>query len=99
MKCFIPRLYNSKGGTRFEKGNYNLELNKLLLLIVVVSYTPFSQFSHSFSNRCMDIFARLCNFTKESSYEIFGLPKCHLNVKINDFYNRLGKIVHTHTGM
>ena len=44
----------------------------------------------------MDIFARLYNFTKESSYKVFGLPKCHLNIKINDFYNRLGKIAHTY---
>lgn len=99
MFCFIPRLYNSKRRRRFEKGNYNLNLNKLLLLIVVVSYTPFSQFSYSFPNRCMVILARLYNFTKESSYEIFGLPKCHLNVKINDFYNRLEKIAHTYIGM
>ena len=44
----------------------------------------------------MDIFAWLYNFTNESSYEIFGLPKCHLNIKINDFYNTLGKIAHTY---
>lgn len=96
--CFIPRLYNSKRWTRIEKGNYNLELNKLLL-IVVVSCTPFSQFSHSFPNRCMDIFAQWYNFIQESSYKIFGLPKFHLNAKINDFYNRLGKIAHTHIRM
>ena len=44
----------------------------------------------------MDIFARLYNFTNESSYKIFGLPKCHLNIKINDFYNTLEKIAHTY---
>ena len=59
--CFIQRLYNSKRWWRFQKGNWNLNLNKLLLLIVGVSYTPSSQFSHSFLNRCIRFFHRSHN--------------------------------------